>query len=71
MMSHLISLSNLHEPLKEAIGRHKVNIEVKLCKHTELHVDDLFLVIGVITHVDVVLNEWWPYLLVLTSHEHG
>jgi hypothetical protein len=70
MMSHLISLGNLHESLEEAIRRDKVNIEVKLCEHAKLHVDDLLLVIGVITHVDIILDKWWPYLFILASNEH-
>ena len=71
MMCHLISLGNLHESLKEAVRRHKVHIKVKLSEHTKLHIDDLFFVIGVVTHMDVVLDEWWPYLLILASDEHG
>lgn len=71
MMSHLISLSNLHESLEEAVGRYKVNVEVKLSEHTQFHVDDLFFVIGIITHMNIVFNKGWPYLLILASDEHS
>ena len=69
-MSHLVSLSDLNKPLKEAVRGNKVNIEVELSKHTKLHLDDLFLIVSSVTHVDIIFDEWWPNLFILTRAKH-
>ena len=53
------------------MGTDEINVEIEDCEHVDLHLDNLLLVVCFVTHVDVILDQWWPDLLVLAGDEHG
>jgi len=70
-MGLLSGLSYLHEPFEEAVGADEVDVEVKNGQHADLHLYYLLLVVGLVTHIHIVFDKWWPDLLVFASNEHG
>ena len=60
-----------NESFQKCCERDEINVEVEDGEHTLLHLDYLLLVISIVTYMDVIFDQWWPYLFVLASNEHG
>ena len=69
--SLLVDFGYSNEALQEGGERDEVDVEVEDSEHALLHLDYLFLVVGIVTDMNVVFDQWWPYLFVLAGNQHG